>query len=203
MSLPVDRVLVVPRWSGTPTSDCYPWLIESLHARFGRTTSGSLSRALEVRALAMPEPGTPRIDTWPPFLLAEAGADRAALGRTLLVGHSVGCQAVLRALAAMDEGVSVFGVLLVAAWFRVDRPWETIVPWMAPDYDLRRARSRTPWLDVLLSDNDPFTADFGETAEQFRSRADASVTVVPGAKHFNAPEEPAVLASLVRRIEGG
>lgn len=194
MSLIADRVLIVPRWAGSPTSDYYPWLIGALKARFGE--------GVEVRALAMPEPSAPRIDTWPPRLLAEAGEDRGALRRTLLVGHSVGCQTVLRALAAMDEDASVAGVLLVAAWFRVDRPWETIVPWMADDYDVKRARARTPWLDVLLSDNDPFTADFEATAADLRARAGAEVTVVPGAKHFNAAEEPAVLSALARRLGG-
>jgi uncharacterized protein len=195
MSLPVDRVLIVPRWGGLPTSDFYPWLIESLQARFGRE--------LDVRALAMPEPGTPRIDTWPPAIVAEAGTDREVLRRTLLVGHSVGCQAVLRALAAMPEGVTVFGVLLVAAWFQVDRPWETILPWMHEAFDIGHARARTPWLDVLVSDNDPFTADFLRTAEDFRTRAGVEVVIVPGAKHFNAAEEPRVLSALVRRIEVG
>lgn len=193
MALSIDRVLVVPRWAGSPTSDYYPWLTAALRDRLGG--------GLDVRALAMPEPGTPRVDTWPAALLEQAGSDRAALARTLLVGHSVGCQTVLRALAAMEEGTTVGGALLVAAWFRVDRPWETILPWMQIDYDVARARARTPWLDVLLSDNDPFTADFEEAAAWFRDRAAADVTVVQGAKHFNAAEEPHVLAAITRRLE--
>ncbi|MBK8259639.1 MAG: alpha/beta hydrolase [Polyangiaceae bacterium] len=194
MSLPIDRILIVPRWAGTPTSDCYPWLIESLQGRYGR--------GLEVRALAMPEPSTPKTSTWPPVLLAEAGENKDLLRRTLVVGHSVGCQTVLRALAAMPDDLSVFGVLLIAAWFQVDRPWETILPWMVQDFDLNRARARTPWLDVLVSDNDPFTANFEQTAADFRDRANANVVIVPGAKHFNAVEEPRVLEALVERIEG-
>jgi predicted alpha/beta hydrolase family esterase len=193
MSLPVDRILIVPRWAGSPTSDCYPWLIEALQARFGR--------GLEARALAMPEPETPRIATWPQAIVAAAGTDRGVLRRTLLVGHSVGCQAVLRALATIPEDITVFGALLVAAWFQVDRPWETILPWIHEDFDLGRARARTPWLDVLVSDDDPFTADFGRTAADFRARAAADVVIVPGAKHFNAAQEPQVLSALVRRIE--
>lgn len=192
MGLPFDRILIVPRWAGSPTSDYYPWLIAALRDRFGD--------GLEVRALAMPEPGTPRIDSWPPTLLAQAGSDRAALARTMLVGHSVGCQTVLRALAALEEGASVGGVLLVAAWTRVDNPWESILPWMQIDYDVTRARARAPWVDVLLSDNDPFTADFQETAAWFRERLAADVTVVPGAKHFNAAEEPRVLDAIARRL---
>lgn len=194
MSSPFDRILIVPRWSGTPASDCYPWLISRLSAE---------RPGLDARALAMPDPGTPRIDSWPQALLAAAGEDREALRRTLLVGHSVGCQTVLRALAALPDGASVGGVLLIAAWFTVDKPWETILPWMQIDYDLALARSRTPWIDVLLSDNDPFTADFGRSAADFRERAGASVTVVPGAKHFNAAEEPAVLAAVLARLSPG
>ena len=191
---PIDRILIVPRWAGSPSSDCYPWLTGALRERFP---------SIEVRALAMPEPTTPRIDTWPSHIAAEAGADRDVLRRTLVVGHSVGCQAILRALAAMPEDIQVFGVLLVAAWFQIDKPWETIVPWIDEPYDVRRARARTPWLDVLLSDNDPFTSNFRNSAAEFQSSVDANVTVVPDAKHFNAAEEPAVLAAIVRRIDAG
>lgn len=189
----ISRVLIVPRWSGTPASDYYPWLVAALGHRFGE--------GLTTSALAMPEPGTPRLDTWPPALLAAAGEDRDLLRKTLLVGHSVGCQAVLRALAAMPSEVVVAGVVLVAGWFTVDKPWDSILPWIHEPLDLARARARTPWLDVLLSDNDPFTADFEQTSLAFRDRLQARVTVHPGAKHFNASEEPAVLSALVSRIE--
>ncbi|MEZ4300045.1 MAG: alpha/beta hydrolase [Polyangiaceae bacterium] len=193
MSQAISRVLIVPRWSGTPTSDCYPWLTAALARRFGE--------GLSVTALSMPDPGTPRLDTWPPALLAAAGDDRALLRQTLFVGHSVGCQTVLRALASMPDDITVGGALLIAGWFTVDKPWATIQPWIQEPCDLARARARTPWLEVLVSDNDPFTADFEKTARDFRERTRASVTIHPGAKHFNAPEEPAVLSALTSRIE--
>jgi uncharacterized protein len=192
-TLQFDRVLLVPRWAGSPDSDCYPWLFSSLEARFG-------SR-LEARALAMPEPATPRIDTWPAALMAELGSDLDALARTVLVGHSVGCQAILRALAALPGEGGVGGVLLVAPWFAVDKPWPSLLPWLERDFDAARARGRAGWMDALVSDNDPFTAGFESTKAACSTLLGARVTVVPGAKHFNAAEEPVVLAALVARLE--
>lgn len=194
MSLAVDRVLVVPRWAGSPTSDYYPWMLDALGNRFGAS--------LEVRVLAMPDEKTPRVDAWPPVIADELGTDRAVMKRTLLVGHSVGCQAILRALALMPEGAEVHGALLVAPWFRVDEPWETLLPWMVEDYDVAKARARLGWLDALLSDNDPFTADYRRTATELEERAGAVTKVIEGAAHFNGAEEPSVLAALVSRISG-
>ena len=48
---------------------------------------------------------------------------------------------------------------------------------------------------VLVSTNDPFTADAAETRRLFEERLGAEVRIHEGAKHFNASEEPAVLAA--------
>ena len=49
---------------------------------------------------------------------------------------------------------------------------------------------------VLLSDNDPFTSDFRENGRLWTERLGAEVVLVPGARHFNASQEPAVLDAL-------
>ena len=51
-------------------------------------------------------------------------------------------------------------------------------------------------LHVLLSDNDPFTADSGANAALWRARLRARVRLVPGAGHFNGAQEPAVYDAL-------
>jgi hypothetical protein len=53
---------------------------------------------------------------------------------------------------------------------------------------------------VLLSDDDPFTRDAEETGRRFVSALGAEVQIVPGRRHFNAPEEPAVLAAVLRLL---
>jgi hypothetical protein len=63
-------------------------------------------------------------------------------------------------------------------------------------HDDSRIKSAAKSIHVLLSDNDPFTVDHGRTGELFRSRLDAHVHLISGAKHFNGTEEPAVLELL-------
>jgi len=49
---------------------------------------------------------------------------------------------------------------------------------------------------VLLSDDDQFTADWEANRDAWITRLDADVRVVPGRQHFNAAQEPAVLAAI-------
>lgn len=181
----IDRLLVVPRWSGHEDSDYYPWLRQRLvEAGF----AGELV-------------GAPLLPPSAPDLAATVAAVHERLGtaeqaeRTLVLGHSVGAQAVMRAVAELPEGSSVGAVLLVAGWWDVDRPWPTIVPWIETPFAWDRTRAAARRCVVLLSTNDPFTADATRTRRLFEERLGADVRVHEGAKHFNASEEPAVLAA--------
>lgn len=181
-------LIVVPRWGGSSRSDFYPWLQTQVAGWwwFGR-----------VHVCDLPDPGTPRLDTWPPAIIEALGASTE---ETVVLGHSVGCQALLHALASLPTGARVAGMLAVAGWWTVDRPWPTIVPWIEQGPDLQRVRAVCPRVSVLLSDDDPFTADAASNAALWRERLAAEVTVVPGAKHFNGEREPAVLAALKRLV---
>jgi predicted alpha/beta hydrolase family esterase len=181
---------LVPRWGGAPTSDFYPWLASELEAR-------QLDRPT---ALAMPTPDEPTIEAWVAAIGDALPRDPGALARTVLVGHSVGCQAILRWLSRLPDGVSVRGVLCVAGWWTVDRPWPTLRPWIDTSFDVGRVRVASARLVTLLSDDDPFTADFGANQRAWEERVGAQVHVVPGAKHFNAGVEPAVREALLAQF---
>lgn len=187
----IERIVVMPRWSGTPSSDWYPWL---------RTALAGWGGALDV--LALPEKDAPTIEGCV-GAIEDAVAD-ATLGATLLVGHSVGCQAMVRYLAKRPAGVEAAGLLAVAGWWAVDRPWASIVPWVETPVDSERARAAAGRTVVLLSDDDPFTADHEENGQAWQVRMGAEVRLVPGAKHFNGAVEPAVLDALAAfGVEGG
>lgn len=174
---------IVPRWAGHSGSDFYPWLIREQPPGFDT-----------VRALDMPEPKQPTIRAWVPALTAALGT--APAPGTVLMGHSVGCQAVVRYLAELPPGSTVEGVLLVAAWWSVDKPWDSLLPWMETPVDLARVRAASRRFVVLLSDNDPFTSDFRENGRLWKERLGAEVVLAPGARHFNGEREPGVLDAL-------
>lgn len=184
------RVVLAPRWGGTPTHDFYPWLRKELDAL-----------GVELSALHLPDPSTPTIEAWVPAVrTAIEDALEADGAPPIVVGHSVGCQAVMRALAGFDREVAS-ACLLVAAWWQVDEPWPSILPWIDTPFDHLRARAAASRFSVLLSDDDPFTRDHARTAALFRERLGAKLRVASGAKHFNAEREPAVLESLLELLD--
>lgn len=179
------RVVLAPRWGGTPSHDFYPWLRTELDAL-----------GVELSALHLPDPGTPTIEAWVPAVRAAIDDALEVAGPPpIVVGHSVGCQAVMRALAGFDRPVAS-ACLLVAAWWSVDEPWPSIRPWIDTPFDHARTRAASARFSVLLSDDDPFTRDHDRSAALFRERIGADSHIVAGAKHFNAEREPAVLASI-------
>ncbi|HLL00294.1 MAG TPA: alpha/beta hydrolase [Myxococcaceae bacterium] len=187
----MDRSLViVPRWAGRPDTDFYPWL----EAKLREAPHGFSS----VRTLDMPNPAQPTIEAWVGTLAQALGP--APAPSTVLMGHSVGCQAVLRYLATLPPGHVIDGVLLVAGWWEVDKPWESLRPWLQPPGDLARLRAAARRFVVLISDNDPFTSDHARNRQLWQERLGAEVVLAPGGRHFNNPHEPTVLNLLLSRF---
>ena len=181
-----SRLIVVPRWAGGPASDWYPWLSHRLRRVQPRPFE-------HVVLASMPDPGEPTIAKWVASVKTLLGHDPKAIAQTVLVGHSVGCQAVLRALAELDDGITVGGVLCVAGWFWTDAPWASLLPWIEAPFALDRARAAAGrQVITLISDNDPHTGDWQANRRAWEDRLGASVLIVPGARHFNGEQYPIV-----------
>lgn len=194
-------VIIVHRWGGSPYTDWYQSAKDQL------TCDGA-----RVLVLEMPEPNTPNVDVWPTAIAAAIANNNVALGpKTYLVGHSTGCQAVLRYLAQIGQvGARVGGVLLVAVWFTIDKPWPAIEPWITTPLDLASVRLASSQFRGMVSDNDPYTADHVTTTKHFISRlsgglAPVTMQMVNGAKHFNdnQPSVITALRSLIGVIQSG
>lgn len=183
-------LVIVHRWAGRPDTDFYPWLDEKLR--------GPPAHFDSIRALDMPTPGTPTVDGWVSALRDAVGPVPAP--STVFLGHSVGCQAILRYLATLPPGHTVEGAVFVSGWFEVDAAWDSLRPWLDTPVDLERARAALRRSVVLLSDNDPFTSDWRRNASLWEERLGAEAVVIPGGRHFNNPREPAVLEVLQTRF---
>jgi hypothetical protein len=198
------RVVIVPRWSGHERDDWYPWIREQL----GKDPGGGL----QVEVVELPNPNAPVIEQCVAALQSALGTRAEDLRSTLLVGHSVGCQALLRYLAelrAADQGagsdaerpVGPEHLLCIAGWWMIDEPWPSIRPWIDTSIDLPSLQSNiTGGVTVLLSDDDPFTSDWRANKATWEQRLDADVRVVQGGRHFNAAQEPVVLELLRERL---
>ena len=100
-AVPRQRVVIVPGMGCVPIeqSSWYAWLKEKLET----DESNRFSVIME----EMPDPHGARESIWLPFIREKLKFDE----QTILVGHSSGCQAIMRLL----ENDKVLGVVLVAA----------------------------------------------------------------------------------------
>jgi predicted alpha/beta hydrolase family esterase len=191
----VRRLGIVHRWGGAPGADWYPWLRDKLEALDPRPFD-------EIGIPAMPDPDRPDPAIWVPAFLGWLGDERYDLAETVLVGHSVGCQTIVRALATLPAGVAVAGCLLVAPWFALDEEErdETSALWEDTAFDEAAARRAAGSVVALLSDDDPFTSDWEANGRAWERRLGADVVLERGAGHFNEREEPRILELVGERF---
>ncbi|TGE05459.1 alpha/beta fold hydrolase [Hymenobacter fodinae] len=180
------EVFIVPRWAGAPHSDWYPWLSEQLQA-----VAAEDGLNYHVHALDMPAWDLPVIERAVDYLIEVLPP--AKLGpHVFLVGHSVGCLAILHYLARVaeqhPEASQIGGVLCVAGWFSVDSPWQDILNWMHAPINFEAARRLIPEdkLTVLLSDDDPYTSGYQDNERLWVERLRSQVSILAGRQHFSS-----------------
>ena len=169
----MKRVFIVHGWGDKPDDHWIPYLKNQLEG------SG-----FEVEALAMPNPDEPKIEPWVAKLNEAVGkVDQD----TLYVGHSVGCQTVMRHLEQQPDGTVCGGALFVAPWFtlvNLSGPAEEAIakPWIETAIDLDKVKTRLPRLIALFSDDDPWVTL--DNKGQFEHKLGAKTEVLHDKKHL-------------------
>jgi predicted alpha/beta hydrolase family esterase len=143
----MKKVFIVHRWSGEPETDWYPWVKAELE-----------KKGHEVIVPAMKGTDEPDIDTWVGHLanvVGEVDSD------TYFIGHSIGCQTIMRFLESQEETAG--GAVFVAGWFKLenleDEETEAVAkPWMEIPIDFKRLKKVLPKSTLIISDNDPYGA---------------------------------------------
>lgn len=189
----MKRVFIVHGWEGHPEEGWLPWLKKELE------TAG-----FEVEVPQLPDTENPRIYNWVPAIEELVGvADR----QTYFVGHSMGCQAIVRYLEKLPEGVVVGGAVFVAGFFKhlsgledESGVRETDKHWLQAPLDLGKVHSHLPKSVAIFSDNDPWVPL--DNQEDFRDKLNSEIIVQHDKSHFNAGsgffELPVALDSLIK-----
>lgn len=185
----MKRAFIVHGWSGKPDEHWLPWLEEQLE-----------QRGFEVHVPAMPNPDEPVIDEWVSHLARLAGPPDE---QTYFIGHSLGCQTIMRYLESQSDRRAA-GCVFVAGWLKLanlesKKVERTAKPWLTTPINFTAVRAAAGSIAVLLSDND----DYGAVAENekiFRQKLNADVAIMHNGGHFTAAdgvtELPAALAAL-------
>ncbi|MDH5442630.1 MAG: alpha/beta hydrolase [Candidatus Nomurabacteria bacterium] len=189
----MKRVFIIHGWDGSPDEAMHQQLKEQLE------TSG-----FSVTVPAMPNPEAPVIAQWLEKMSDVVGVPDS---ETYFIGHSIGCQAVLRYLEAID--ISVGKVILIAPWMELDQITieeegqevvEIARPWMETPIDFEKLKNSAPSFHAIFSDNDPYVPLHQQ--EFFKEKLGATTVVQHNKGHFNEPDEVIeVISEVIKMLE--
>ncbi len=182
----MKKVILVHRWDGNPDADWYPWLKEELE-----------KRNIQVYIPIMPDPSKPKMEKWVSFLNKEI---KDVDEQTFFVGHSIGCQAIMRYIESLPDKTKIGGALFVAGFFllnKLETEEEKIIagPWLERPINADKVKKRIKQRRAIFSDNDPFVPL--KNVKLFEEKVGAKTIVEKKQGHFNDSTAPIVLKILL------
>ena len=162
------RIFIVHGWGGSPK--------EILH----RLLQDRLSqKGFEVHALNMPNTNEPEINSWVSHLKKEVGKPDK---ETYFIGHSIGCQTIMRYLESLNEKTKVGGCIFIAGWFNLENmetKEEEIIakPWIETPINLNKIRKMSEEISVYISSNE-FYGYIKENSNIFKEKLGAKITII-------------------------
>ncbi len=179
------RAILVHGYQGTPMHGWRPWLKQELE-----------SRGWAVSVPAMPNPNEPVCDEWVKTIAAAVSSPDASCA---LVGHSLGCTAILRYLQALAPGQRVGPVILVAG-FGNDIGIPELASFCQPPLNWKAVRAHASRFVAVHSDNDPYVPL--SEGENFRKNLGAELIVQKGMGHFSSSEGTTELSVVLEKLLG-
>ena len=184
------RVFVIHGWDGYPNEGWFPWLKKELE-----------QKDFKVQIPSMPEPAEPKIEAWVLHLSKIVGEVDE---NTFFVGHSIGCQTILRYLESLPADKKIGGAIFIAGWFtlmnlKTDEEKEIAQPWLETPIDFEKVKQHTEKFFAVFSDNDEVVPI--NNKDLFEQRLGAKTAVEHSKGHFSGSdgvkELPSVLDAVI------
>ncbi len=175
----MNKIYMVHCWDGTKEDGWYPWLDKELS-----NDNNTVYR------YNMPNTDTPRIDEWVSFLDKQVDSLDE---NTCFIGHSIGCQTILRYLQTKDI-CKIGGILLVAPWLDLldyaiedEESYNTAKPWLTEKIDFEKIKKFTNNINCIFSNDDYFVSI--EQKDKFEKLLNANTIVVSGKGHISQDDD--------------
>ena len=167
----ITRAVIVHGLSGEPQYAWYPWVASQLEAN-----------GITVDVPEMPNPDEPQLKDWLTHLQEVIGTPNEHLA---LIGHSLGCAAVLRYLESLPGGVKVGKVILVAGFTDQIGFREFDNFFKKPlDFEKIKAKSAAGFIAIQSSD-DPFVAE--QYGTRLKEELGAELIIKHEVGHMSGP----------------
>ena len=183
------RVFIIHGWDGYPDEGWFPWLKTKLE-----------KNGFQVHVPSMPEPAEPKIEPWVSHLSKIVGEVDE---NTYFVGHSIGCQTILRYLERLPVDKKTGGAVFVAGWFTLtnsetDEEKEIAKPWLETPIDFEKVKRHTKKFFAVFSDDDEVVPQ--ENKKLFSERLGAKTAIEHAKGHFSGSDGVKKLPVVLKAI---
>jgi len=185
----MKKVYLIHGWGGFGSGGWFDWLKQEFK-----------KRNIQVSAFDMPDTDYPKIETWIKFLKENIkGIDN----ETFFIGHSIGCQTILRFLQSLPENVKIGGCVFVAGWFNLKKESykdhkerEIAEPWLKTPINTKKIRSHCSNFLSIFSDND-FYVPLSDS-DIFKKELNSKIIIKKNQGHFDSIKE---IPEIIKFIE--
>ncbi|MDP3992003.1 MAG: alpha/beta fold hydrolase [Candidatus Pacearchaeota archaeon] len=182
----MKKAYIIHGWGGSSSSE--PWF-QWLKKEVGK-------KGYTVSFFDMPNTDNPKIEEWVGYLENKI---KNVDEKTYFIGHSIGCQTILRFLEKLHKHKKVGGCVFVAPWFNLinQEPEELKIahPWTNTKIDFSRILDHCSNFLAIFSDNDPYV--HLDEVKKFRENLGAKIIIKKNEEHFNETEKiPEILGFL-------
>ena len=175
----MKKIYLIHGWGGDSEGGWFKPLAEKLK-----------KRNFEVIAPNMPETMNPKIENWVSYLKNNVNPNE----NTYFIGHSIGCQAIMRYLEALDENIEVGGCIFVAGWFNLtDETWdedytkEIAEPWINKKINFEKIKKHCNNFLAIFSDDDAYVPL--SDANLFKNNLNANIIIIKERGHIEEFKE--------------
>ncbi len=178
----MKKAYLIHGWGGNDSSEGW----------FGWLKQNMKDKGIEVIGFDMPNTDEPKIEEWLGFMKENI---KDIDEETYFIGHSIGCQAILRFLENLDKEIKIAGVILVAPWMELDENTikeegkeveEIARPWMETPIDFEKIKKHADRFLAIFSTNDPYVPL--TEADKFKKNLGATTIIKQDEEHFNETE---------------
>lgn len=179
----MKRVIIIHGYEGVPDDAWKPWLKKEL-----------MKLDFEVKIPSMPDPYHPRKDAWVSKISETVGLPDDSC---YLVGHSLGCIAILRYLESLPQKVKIGRVFMVAG-FTTDLDLDELETFFQNKINWDKIKSHCDQFVAINSKTDPYVSlDY---ADIFKKNLGAKVIIENDMGHFGESDGIKEIPSLLEAI---
>ncbi len=187
----MKKAYLIHRWGGDSESDWYGWVKKELE-----------KKGVEVTVFDMPDSDNPKIEKWVKYLEQKINTDDLD-EHTYFIGHSVGCQTILRYLEKLHKHKRIGGCVLIAPWFNLinldSEELKIAHPWVNTTVDFSRIMDHCNNFLAIFSDNDPYV--HLDEVEKFKRFLGAKVMIKSKKGHFTEDDDVHRIPEIIRFVK--